>query len=179
MPEDYFEQTLSTWQSHANPWFKCIQEFLSIRLLLSHFHPTRMLDSNFEPVCRNRMKVWYRRICFEIEQIAMLDCTVELCECQHFEFSDLIRVETESRLYTVDSRFTLVLLITVEDKQAQSERPIYFRWQTGRAIPRRYHMTTLRLRQSSNHWAACLMSGVRASYNGIMGIEQNLDDIDN
>lgn len=103
MPEEYFEQTLSTW--HANPWFKCIQECLSIRLLLSHFHPTRLLDSNFEPVCLNRMKVWYRSICFEIEKIAMLDCTVELCECQHYEFSDLIHVETESRLYTSSPLF--------------------------------------------------------------------------
>lgn len=175
MPEDFFEQTLSTWQSHANPWFKWIQECLSIRLLLSHLHPTRLLDSNFEPVCRNRMKVWYRRICFEIEQIAMLDSTVELYECQHFEFSDLYK----QRVGYIDSRFTVVLLITVEDKQAQSERPIYFRWQTGRAIPRRYRMTTLRLIQSSNHWTACLMSGVQASYSGIMGIEQNLDYIDN
>lgn len=85
--------------------------------------------------------------------------------------SSLIRFAWKQRVGCVDSRFTVVLLITVEDKQVQSERPIYFRWQTGRAIPRRYRMTTLLLRQSSNHWTACLMSGVRASYSGIMGIE--------
>lgn len=34
---------------------------------------------------------------FETELVEMLDRSVELSECQHFEFSDGIRVETKTR----------------------------------------------------------------------------------